>query len=230
MDGKERAAKRACEYVRPGMTVGLGTGSTAEYMILYLARREKEEHLGLTCVATSRRSEKLAVKRGLKVVGFDEVEKLDLTIDGADEANYSLNGIKGGGGSLLYEKLVAAASEKVIWIVDESKMVDRIGKFPLPIEIVPFYHDKLFRKLSVEGFRPEYRMDGEKPFVTDGGNYIFDLQLEEIPEPKVLHEQLKLMTGVIETGLFIDLTDMVIVGGEHQELLIEKKQTDVKQA
>lgn len=223
MDGKERAAKRACDYVEPGMTVGLGTGSTAEYMILYLAKREEKEHLGLTCVATSTRSGELARKRGLKVVGFDEVEILDLTIDGADEIDYSLSGIKGGGGSLLYEKLVASASRKVIWIADESKMVDRIGKFPLPIEIVPFYHDKLFRKLSDEGYHPKYRLDGEKPFVTDGGNYIFDLHLEEIPEPKVLHEKLKLMTGVIETGLFIDLTDMVIVGGEHQERVIEKK-------
>ena len=223
MNGKERAAKRACEYVEPGMLVGLGTGSTAEYMIRFLAEREKEEHLGLTCVATSRRSEELAGSLGLKVVAFHEVKELDLTIDGADEIDYSLSGIKGGGGSLLFEKLVATASKSVIWIVDESKMVDKIGKFPLPIEIVPFYHDKLFQKLLDEGFKPEYRMDGEKPFVTDGGNYIFDLHMDEIPDPKVLHKRLKLMTGVIETGLFLDLTDIVIVGGENQERVIERK-------
>lgn len=223
LNGKERAAKRACEYVEAGMSVGLGTGSTAEFMIRYLAQREKDDHLGLTCVATSKRSEELAQSLGLKTVGFHDVKSLDLTIDGADEIDYSLCGIKGGGGSLLYEKLVATASKKVIWIVDESKMVDRIGKFPLPLEIVPFYHDKLFQKLKDDGYNPAYRMDGEKIFVTDGGNYIFDLHLGEIPEPKVLHEKLKLMTGVIETGLFIDLTDMVIVGGEIQERVIEKK-------
>lgn len=223
LNGKERAAKRSCEYVEPGMSVGLGTGSTAEFMIRFLSEREKEEHLGVTCVATSRRSEELAVNLGLKVVGFHEVDKLDLTIDGADEIDYSLCGIKGGGGSLLYEKLVASASKKVIWIADETKMVDRIGKFPLPIEIVPFYHDKLFQKLINEGYKPTYRMDGDRIFTTDGGNHIFDLHLDEISDPLALHEKLKLMTGVIETGLFLDLTDMVIVGGENQERVIEKR-------
>lgn len=222
MNKKERAAKKACTFVHGGMSVGLGTGSTAEYMIRYLAQREKEEHLGIRCVATSRRSEELAERLGLKVVGFHEVDALDLTIDGADEVDHSLCGIKGGGGSLLYEKLVAASSMKVIWIVDDSKLVEKLGKFPLPIEIVAFYHDKLFRRLKDEGYKPTYRWEKEKPFVTDGGNYILDLHLDEISEPKVLHEKLKLMTGVIETGLFIDLADRVIVGGEDEEWILEK--------
>ncbi|HSL87369.1 MAG TPA: ribose-5-phosphate isomerase RpiA [Bacteroidales bacterium] len=222
MDGKERAGKKACEFVDKGMVVGLGSGSTAEYMIRHLGQREKEESLGLRCVATSKKSEKLAREYGLEVVDFKDVLSIDLTIDGADEVDDRLDGIKGGGGSLLYEKFVASVSDRVIWIVDERKLVKKLGEFPLPIEVVPFYHDKIFQQLKKEGYAPSYRKKEDRFFVTDGGNYIIDLHLGEIDESKALHQKLKLMTGVIDTGLFLDMTDLIIVGGDKEVHVIKK--------
>lgn len=220
--GKEKAARRAVEFVEDGMVLGLGTGSTSELMIRFLSERVKTESLQIVCVSTSKRSEELARELGLKVKDFSEVKELDLVIDGADEVDYSLDGIKGGGGSLLYEKLVAVVSKKVIWIVDESKVVEELGAFPLPVEVVPFFMEKIFQRFLMEGYQPRRRMKEDELFLTDGGNRIIDLHLDRIRNPKELHEKLKLMPGVVETGLFLGLADLVIVGGEDRIRLMER--------
>lgn len=221
--GKERAARKAVEYVEDGMVLGLGTGSTSELMIGFLAERVRAESLNIVCVSTSTRSEELARKLGLQVKAFHEVRELDLVIDGADEVDYSLDGIKGGGGSLLYEKLVAVVSKKVIWIVDESKVVDSLGRFPLPVEVVPFFLDKIFHMFLMAGYQPSHRRKGQEQFRTDGGNHIIDLHLQRIMNPRELHEKLKLMPGVVETGLFLGLADTVIVGGEDKISVMERR-------
>jgi ribose 5-phosphate isomerase A len=157
----------------------------------------------------------LAEALGIKVIDLEEVDSIDLTIDGADEIDPELNGIKGGGGALLYEKIVAASSKKNIWIVDSTKFVERLGKFPLPIEVLQFGSEKTCSKLTSLGYSPEFRMDGEKCFVTEGNNYTIDLSLNYIEDAYRLEEELKLIPGVIETGLFLNLCDVAIIGREN---------------
>jgi ribose 5-phosphate isomerase A len=167
---KRAAGEKAVEFIDSRMVVGLGTGSTVKFMIEKLAKKVKEG-LDISAVSTSYKTTLLAESLGIKVIDLKEVEKIDLTIDGADEIDPELNGIKGGGGALLYEKIVAASSVKNIWIVDSTKYVERLGRYPLPIEIVKFGAEKTFTKLSSLGYSPKFRMDDEKYFVTDGGNY-----------------------------------------------------------
>ena len=213
------AAKQATEYVESGMKIGLGTGSTAAWLVQCLGEMVREEGLDVTCVATSNETATLASEVGLQTVPLEEVKWLDLTIDGTDEFDESLALIKGGGGALLREKIVATASDRMIVIADASKRVAGLGKFPLPVEVVPFglsvtqnLIQEMLTGLDVLGREARLRMDGDAPFVTDEGNHILDLHLQHIGNPRQLSFMLNQVPGVVENGLFIDICDMVIVG------------------
>lgn len=212
MNLKQAAAIEAAKYVQSGMIVGLGTGSTAYYLVEELGRSVKEEELEITGVTTSNRTADQARALNIPLKSVDEVDHIDLTIDGADEIDSQFQGIKGGGGALLYEKTVATYSEKYIWIVDESKMVTTLGAFPLPIEVIPYGADQLFRLFEEKQMKPSFRMTDDERFITDGGHYIIDCQLDKIYNPQKLATWLDSLTGVVEHGLFIDMPTTVIVG------------------
>ncbi|MCM3629923.1 ribose-5-phosphate isomerase RpiA [Paenibacillus glycanilyticus] len=212
MESKRIAAEKAVEFVKEGMKVGLGTGSTAYWAIQAIGRRVKEEGLNIQAVATSVQSEQLAKEVGIPMMPFADVDVLDLTIDGADEVDPQLHLIKGGGGALLREKIVAAASKQLIIIVDESKDVKHLGKFPLPVEIVPFAFELTVKKLRKLGCEPKLRKNGEELYVTDNGNYIADCEFGVITDPEALHDDLNRIPGVVDNGLFIHMANLVIVG------------------
>ncbi|WP_291909346.1 ribose-5-phosphate isomerase RpiA [Chitinophaga sp. CB10] len=210
---KKAAAEQAATYVRPGMTVGLGTGSTAYYAIMRIGEMVRGG-LDIKAVATSEESEQLARAQGITIIPFGEVQKIDVDIDGADEADAQLRLIKGGGGALLREKIVAAASDRMIIIADEGKVVQQLGQFPLPVEIIPFAWELTFRKLEQLHARPVLRKKEGQLFITDNGNYIADCHYERIADPEALHAQLNDIPGVVENGLFIGMADLLIVGRE----------------
>ncbi|SFR35529.1 ribose-5-phosphate isomerase [Yoonia tamlensis] len=213
------AAKQATEYVETGMKVGLGTGSTAAWLVQCLGEMVREEGLKIKGVPTSTRTAQLARKVGIEVITLDEAKWLDVTIDGTDEYDSDLTLIKGGGGAHLQEKVVATASDRMIVIADASKKVDTLGAFPLPVEVIPF-GAKITKKLIEEtlinmdvlGREVTQRMNGDVPFVSDEGNFIFDLHLKRIGNPQQLSLALNQIPGLVENGLFIDICDVVIVG------------------
>ena len=213
------AARRAVDFVENGMKLGLGTGSTAAWMVRSLAERVRDEGLRVTCVATSRRTAELAVGLGLDVRTLDEVKWLDLTIDGADEFDTHLNLIKGGGAALLQEKIVATASDQMIVIADAAKEVAQLGAFPLPVEVIPFgwrttkaLVEETLVSMDVIGREVTLRMTGDQPLRTDGQNHILDLHLNRIGNPRQLSLVLNQIPGVVENGFFIDICDTVVVG------------------
>jgi ribose 5-phosphate isomerase A len=213
------AARRAIGFVEDGMRVGLGTGSTAAWMVKCLGEVVREDGLMVTCVATSTRTAELAQQVGLTVKTLEDVRWLDLTIDGTDEFDPKLNLIKGGGGALLREKIVATASDQMIVIADRSKQVDRLGAFPLPVEIVPFgwkttqaLIEEMLSNVEVMGRSAKLRMDGTEPFRSDQGNLILDLHLRRISNPAQLSLVLNQIPGVVENGLFLDVCDIVVIG------------------
>ncbi|WP_135450330.1 ribose-5-phosphate isomerase RpiA [Tabrizicola caldifontis] len=216
---KYAAARRSVDFVEDGMKLGLGTGSTAAWMVRCLAERVKTEGLKLTCVATSRRTAELATGLGIRVVPMDDVKWLDLTIDGADEFDPHLNLIKGGGAALLQEKIVATASDRMIVIADAAKEVAQLGAFPLPVEVIPFgwqttkaLIEETLYSLDVLNREVSLRLDRDKPLKTDEGHYILDLNLKRIGNPRQLALVLNQIPGVVENGLFIDICDIVVIG------------------
>lgn len=221
MNKKLNAAKKAIEFIKDGMTLGLGTGSTVEIMIEELSKKIKSG-LDIKCISTSSRTSQFANKFGIIIHDFDSVSRIDLTIDGADEVDPYLQGIKGGGGALLFEKIVAYNSEKNIWIVDDSKLVNKLGNFPLPIEVIPFAARKLFFKFESMKLNPTIRKSENKNFITDSGNFIIDCKIGEIESPKELEKKLKMIPGVVEVGLFIDVADYVIIGYNDRTAILEK--------
>ena len=228
MNEKQIAAEYSINYIEDGMLVGLGTGSTVRFMVLKLAERVKQG-LKITAVSTSSSTTELAKSLKINVVDFNTVENIDITIDGADEVDSELNGIKGGGGALLYEKIVASQSLKNIWIVDSKKMVSKLGRFPLPVEVMPFGANQLYRKFEDLGFNPSFREANGKRFVTDGNHYIVDLKLNGIENPNELNTKLHLLPGVVETGLFINHVDTVIIGKDKKyEVLNRQKKRSTK--
>jgi ribose 5-phosphate isomerase A len=210
---KKIAGEKAAEGIRDGMTIGLGTGSTVYFTIRRVGELVKDG-LRVRAIPTSRQTEKLALENGIELCTFADVERLDLTIDGADEINPQLDLIKGGGGALLWEKLVAASSDRLIVVADESKCVETLGKFPLPVEIVPFAWQTTARRIEKLNIELSMRMSGEQPFVTDNGNYILDCCCGSIDNPAELHNNLKVLTGVVETGLFIGMAKTAVIAGE----------------
>jgi ribose 5-phosphate isomerase A len=213
------AARRAVEFVEDGMKVGLGTGSTAAWMVRCLGEVVREEGLSIVTVPTSKRTAELARKVGLTVQSLDDVRWLDLTIDGADEFDRNLNLVKGGGGALLHEKIVATASDQMVVIADRSKQVDRLGAYPLPVEVIPFglqttqaLVEEMLTNVEVMGRSVNLRMEQDEPFRSDEGNLILDLQLRRISNPAQLSLVLNQIPGVVENGLFLDICDVAIIG------------------
>lgn len=213
---KAQTGQKSVNYIKSGMIVGLGTGSTVRYMVDELGKRVQAGKLtGITGITTSSRTAKQAKALGITIKDIDEVDHIDLCIDGADEVSDDFQGIKGGGGALLWEKIVANASNKIIWIVDESKLVHQLGKFPLPIEVIPFGAQLVFNRLEKKGYKPSWRMDGDNKFLTDEKNYIIDLHLGKIDHPAQLADELIHMVGVVESGLFLNRVNDVIVGTQN---------------
>ena len=219
---KEQVGIKAAEFVTDGMIVGLGTGSTAYYFVAELGRRIKEEGLKITAVTTSSVTYEQAEGLGIPLKAIDDVEVVDLTVDGADEVDPALNGIKGGGGALLMEKIVATNSKDCIWIVDESKQVETLGAFKLPVEVVQYGAENLFRHFEKKGYSPAYREKDGQRFVTDQGNFIIDLDLKVIPDAEALAEELDRTVGVVDHGLFLGMVSKVIVGTPGGPKIISK--------
>ncbi|MFV8806450.1 ribose-5-phosphate isomerase RpiA [Aerococcus urinaeequi] len=220
---KELVGVAAAQYVEDGMVVGLGTGSTAYYLITELGRRMKEEGLAFTGVPTSIQSAELAADLDIPIASLNDVAKIDLTIDGTDEFDPQLNGIKGGGGAHLIEKIIAVNSERVIWICDHSKQVDQLGTFPLPVEVIPAASQHLLYVFEDKNYAPTFRLslDGTK-FVTDSGNFIIDLHLEKIEDAVKLADDLIQMVGVVEHGLFLGIADKVLMAKDGQVVEFNK--------
>lgn len=218
---KKVAGEAAAELVQEGMTLGLGTGSTANYFIRKLAER-CQSGLNIKAVASSVQSAELAKTLGIPVVDIDPYIDLDLVVDGADEIDYQKNMIKGGGGALLREKIVATMCKEMIVIVDAKKRVSKLGSFPLPVEIVPFAWRATLHHLASREFFGNLRLTPEKlPYVTDNGNYIYDI----VPESLVgdlgnLNLQIQTTPGVVETGFFFNLAGRVIIGHEDGRIEI----------
>lgn len=210
---KKLVGIEAAKFVKDGMIVGLGTGSTAAFFVDELGRRVAQENLQITGVTTSSVTSEQAKRLGITLKDIDDVAYIDLTVDGADEVDLDLNGIKGGGAALLMEKIVATYSKDYIWIADDTKMVKHLGAFPLPVEVVTFGSGQIFRLFETLGFNPRLRVDANgTAVVTDMGNYIIDLYMKEIKEPQRLAKLLDETVGVVEHGLFNDMVKTVIVG------------------
>ena len=200
---KYACALRASALVENGMKVGLGTGSTAYWLVYHLAERVRSEGLEFVGVPTSNKTREQAQAEGLKLISMDDAGRLDITIDGADEFDQSMNLIKGGGGAHLQEKIVAFGSDRMVVIADETKKVNKLGKFPLPVEVLKFGSassqkqiEELLIAQNYKDFTVQMRMEKNKPFITDEGNYIFDLNLGEIQNPRKLCVDLNIIPGV----------------------------------
>ncbi len=216
---KYACALRASALVENGMKVGLGTGSTAYWLVYHLAERVRNEGLEFVGVPTSNKTREQAQAEGLKLISMDDAGRLDITIDGADEFDQSMNLIKGGGGAHLQEKIVAFGSDRMVVIADETKKVNKLGKFPLPVEVLKFGSassqkqiEELLIAQNYKDFTVQMRMEKNKPFITDEGNYIWDLNLGESQNPRKLCLHLNIIPGVVENGLFIDVCKAVVIG------------------
>ena len=226
---KKMAGIHAAGYVKNGMKVGLGTGSTVKYTILELGRRIREDGLKISCVPTSISTEELSIEQGISLHELASLEGLDLVIDGADEFDENLTLIKGGGGALVREKIIAQASDKMIIVADDSKKVSKLGKFPLPVEVIIFSWKETRRKISeitnIDVSRINRRMKHktDEPMITDNGNYILDLSLEEIDEPLKLESELIQLAGVLDCGLFCGIANTVVLANPEGIEIIEKR-------
>ena len=224
---KINAAKEALSYVEDGMKLGLGTGSTVDEFLILLSE-EIKNGLNICGVVTSEKTKNLSNKLSIPLTTLEKVNKLDLTIDGADEIDKDLSLIKGGGGALLREKIIAFNSNELLIIADESKLVDKLGDFKLPIEVSPYEHQvtslRIMDKLNEIGYEGSIslRKDNQNIFVTDGGNYIYDLSIGIINEPNIIENLLNLIPGVFDNGLFINLTEKVIIGNQEGARIITK--------
>ena len=203
---KKRAAIEAVKQIREGMIVGLGTGSTAKYATLKIAELI-DQGMEIICIATSQESNRLARGVGIKTSDINEYDKIDITIDGADEIDKNLNLIKGGGGALTREKIVASCSKKLIIVIDESKKVEEFS-FPLPVEVVTFGWKRTAEKLRKLDLNPQIR-DG---LITDNGNFILDCTYKRLNNVKEIEKEINILPGVVENGLFINLADEIIIG------------------
>jgi len=219
MNLKQQAGERAVAFVEDGMVVGLGTGSTAYYAIRKLGGLVRQG-MKIRGVCTSQQTRDLASECGIPVVDIEDAPSIDLTIDGADEVDPVGQGIKGGGGALLFEKIVASNSRQNIWVVERRKLVQQLGAFPLPVEIMPFGHRNLLRKMQERNWNPVLRMTDDEIFTTDGHHYIVDLHLDSIPDPHQLDSVIRHLPGVVEHGLFLDTVNRVVAAGPDKVEII----------
>lgn len=225
-NAKQAAGRRAAEFVTPGSTVGLGTGSTVLYTLQRLGERIGSEGLEIRGVPTSLDTERKARELGIPLVGLDEVSSIDLTIDGADEIDGDFDMIKGGGGALLREKVVASISEREVIVVGRAKVVERLGLgFLLPVEVVPFARPVVSRALAKLGAQPTLRLaDAGVPTVTDNGNHILDCRYPKgIPDAAALEGAIGRIPGVVESGLFVGLAHAVVIGDEDGAVEVREK-------
>lgn len=220
-EAKLLAAKRAVEFIQDGMNVGLGTGSTATLFIKELGKAV-QNGLRIQAIATSEASRELALQLGIPITTFQETPVLDVNVDGADEVAPGLALIKGGGGAHLREKIVASAARQFIVVADSTKVVQTLGKFPLPVEVIQLALPLVLRRLTAMDLNPSLRpaRQGTGPWITDEGNYILDCACGSIPDPQALARELKSIIGVVEHGLFINMASLALVAGEDgvQEL------------
>ena len=219
--GKKIAATKSMEFIDPKKIIGLGTGSTVNHLINKIHETFVLNGQSITAVSTSTETTDLASSLGINIIDLDQVDELNVVIDGADEVDPENNLIKGGGGALLMEKIVASCSKQFIIIVDSSKIVSNLGKFPLPVEVVQFGSERI--KASIERFlislgyhmpKVTFRRSASNKYVTDQQNYILDLHLNEILDPKTLSIGLLQIVGVVEVGLFIDMASKIIIGND----------------
>jgi ribose 5-phosphate isomerase A len=209
---KELAARASLKYVRDGNVVGLGTGSTAVFLVRALAERVRDG-LKIRGIPTSVNTEKLATSLGIPMITLADVQEIDVTIDGADEFDPGLRLTKGGGGALLREKIVASASKQMVVIADSGKQVQFLGKFPLPVEVIKFAQPLVRKKISAMGAKVELRKTATgEPFITDEGNYILDCNFGQIKDPPSLARALSDTPGIVEHGLFVNLASVVLMG------------------
>ena len=230
---KYLCAEKAAEFVSSGMKVGLGTGSTAYWLVKHLGRKVRDEGLNIKGVPTSLKTSELAQSEGIPICSLDEAGWLDLTIDGADEISPGFNLIKGGGGAHLREKIVAMASDKMIVIADSSKKVAELGAFPLPLEVIRYgcesTKSQVVQCLMQNGYKdPQimFRASKGKRFITDEGNFILDLQLNSISNECTLSNDLNLIPGVVENGLFVNICKCVVVADENGEVTVDWKKNE----
>jgi ribose 5-phosphate isomerase A len=210
---KAEAARKSLEFVRDGMILGIGTGTTAKYVIELLGQRVKEG-LRIRGIPTSRASADLARSLNIPLTEFQHVRSIDLTIDGADEIGPGLDLIKGGGGALLHEKIVATASKRLVIVADERKRVECLGRFPLPVEVIQFAAVPVKDRLQALGANPELRRTADgQPYITDEGNFIYDCQFGKIEDPVTVGREIKSITGVVEHGLFLGLATAAVIAG-----------------
>jgi ribose 5-phosphate isomerase A len=213
-DAKALVGKRAAELVEDGMAVGLGTGSTSVMFIKALGERVKAG-LKISCVASSDASEALGRSLGMDVVSLEELPELDIYIDGADEVGPGLALIKGGGGALLREKIVASAAKKFVVVVDESKLVEVLGKFPLPVEVIKMALPLVMARLQALGLHPKQRFHADgSVYLTDENNFIVDCACGQIPNPEVTAAEIRSIVGVVEHGLFLGMASVALVAGD----------------
>ena len=206
------AGRRAAEFVQNDMVVGIGSGSTIAHVIAALGERVVTENLKIVGVATSEKTRRNAAQLGIPMYNVDDVDKIDLTIDGADQIADDFSAIKGGGAALLWEKIVAFNSRENIWVVDATKRVSKLNQF-LPVEVIPYGSDQLFKRFQSDGFHPTWRLDQNgNPVRTDSANFLVDLHLPLIENPRELGDELIKMVGVVEHGLFTDVVNRVVIG------------------
>ena len=214
---KLRAAQRALELVESGMTVGLGSGSTATLWIKLLGERVRDQGLDIRAIGSSEDSERLGRSYGILFANFEECRSLDLTVDGADEIAPKLALIKGGGGKLLREKIVASASKRFVIVADESKQVEKLGRFPLPVEVIPMAAPLVSDSLRGLGFTPTIRVNRDGTwYITDEGNFILDCSGLLIENPEGIAAKIDSIIGVVEHGLFLNMANLALIAGEQQ--------------
>jgi ribose 5-phosphate isomerase A len=221
---KDNVGKQAADLVKDGQVVGLGTGSTTHFFIKHLGERIKNEELSILGIPTSYQSLIIARESGINTTTLDEYD-IDIAIDGADEVNPDLDLIKGGGAAHTLEKLIDSAAKEFVVIVDETKMVDQLGTFPVPIEIIPDALRVVKNKLVNMGGKPELRMGMRKdgPVITDNGNFILDTKFDKIEKPAELEKEFNNIPGVLENGIFAGLADKVIVGEMSNIDVVERR-------
>jgi ribose 5-phosphate isomerase A len=209
---KTLAALKSVEYIEDGMAVGLGSGSTARHFVHALGERVRQG-LVIKAIPTSKKTKALAIKEGIPLTDFGDIKRLDVTVDGADEIDPNLNLIKGGGGALLREKIVATATDCFIVVADSRKPVATLGAFPLPVEVIPFGWQNVAESIKKLNSAVELRIkENGRPFRTSQRNFVLDCRFEEIPDPVSLGIELRRIIGVVEHGLFVGMTDTAIIG------------------
>jgi len=220
---KQTAAEKAVEHIQNNTIIGLGTGSTIQYALEKISERIQKENLSIQGIPTSNTTKKTAQHLNIPLTTLEEHPTIDLTIDGADEVDSNLNLIKGAGGALTREKIIAYHSKTLIIIVDDSKVVKSLGmNNPIPVEILQFSYTATQHCLEELGCTTTLRTIVNEPYITDNGNYIIDCEFPRIPEPEALEMQINMIPGVVENGLFINMADMVIIGGKQGIHTLEK--------